>query len=220
MKDQYQKASFSQSGEDLIVDFLFGAIGMVNPTYIDIGAYHPYEYSNTALLYSKGSRGLNIEPNPENFKLFLTERPEDINLNIGIGIKPTLLDYYQMDAPTLNTFSKDEAESFVKDHGHKIFKTTKIKVNNLDNVINEYLKGKFPDFMSLDIEALDMLILKSIDFDESYPVIICVETISYSNSGSGLKNKVLIEFLENKGYMVYGDTYINTIFIKKEIWIK
>ena len=34
-----------------------------NGIYIDIGAYHPYRFSNTCLLHSRGWSGLNIDPN-------------------------------------------------------------------------------------------------------------------------------------------------------------
>jgi len=34
----------------------------------------------------------------------------------------------------------------------------------------------------------------------------------------GIKNLDLIDCITNKGYLVYADTNINTIFVKKEIW--
>jgi hypothetical protein len=47
----FSKVSYSQSGEDLIVRVYFDILGITNPTYIDIGAHHPYFISNTALFY-------------------------------------------------------------------------------------------------------------------------------------------------------------------------
>jgi hypothetical protein len=44
----FTKVSFSQIGEDLIVDFIFQVRGIQKPTYIDIGAFHPEFLSNTA----------------------------------------------------------------------------------------------------------------------------------------------------------------------------
>ena len=54
--------SYSQAGEDQLVRYLFQSMGIANPTYLDIGANHPYICSNTFLFYSRGSKGVCIEP--------------------------------------------------------------------------------------------------------------------------------------------------------------
>ncbi len=84
---KFKKISFSQCGEDLIVQNIFNCLGIEKPSYIDVGAYDPFIFSNTALFYSKGSRGINIEPDPHLYKTFPKHRKEDINLNVGIGEK-------------------------------------------------------------------------------------------------------------------------------------
>ena len=62
------------------------------------------------------------------------------------------------------------------------------------------------------------MVIKSIDYDNCRPAVICVETLSFSTSGNGIKNNTIIAFLEGRGYMVYADTYINTIFVCQEKW--
>ena len=47
-------SSFSQCGEDLIVNYIFNLRGISLPSYLDIGANHPYFISNTALFHKKG----------------------------------------------------------------------------------------------------------------------------------------------------------------------
>ncbi|MFM7886227.1 MAG: glycosyltransferase family 2 protein, partial [Pseudanabaena sp.] len=56
------KMSYSQCGEDLIIQFIFSSLGISKPSYIDIGAYDAHKLSNTAVFYEQGSRGINIEP--------------------------------------------------------------------------------------------------------------------------------------------------------------
>src|SRR3970282_781555 len=126
-EDKYKKISFSQSGEDLIVKFIFDNLGIPNPTYIDIGAHHPYFISNTALFYKNGCRGINIEPDPTLFNEFLKHRKEDINLNIGISDRNCELDFYIISSPTLNTFSKDEAAKYSLEGNYVIKSIEKIK---------------------------------------------------------------------------------------------
>src|SRR5688572_6735284 len=77
--------SFSQSGEDLIVDFILNGVGLSMPTYLDIGAHHPHYINNTYKFYKRGCRGVNIEPDPSLIVEFERIRSEDVNLNFGVG---------------------------------------------------------------------------------------------------------------------------------------
>lgn len=211
----YQKGrvSYSQHGEDLIIRSLFSQMGIARPSYIDIGAHHPFYLSNTAIFYTNGSRGINIEPDPKLFSRFTAKRPGDVNLNIGIGPKADQLTFYTMADPAFNTFSLEEAKK-CETWGCTIVSETKVAVETLSDVLRKYNKGKFPDLMSLDVEGLDEVIVRSIDFKQSSPSVICVETISYENA-IGIKNYETVRTLEGHGYTVYADTYINTILVKK-----
>lgn len=215
----YAKKSFSQCGEDLIINHIFQQLNIEKPSYIDIGAHHPYYLNNTAFFYLKGSTGINIEPDPSLFEAFIKERQRDTNLNIGIGINSSECEFYVMSEPTLNTFVKEEAEKTIKEHSSYFIKEVKkLRVEPLHEILNKYNDGKFTDFLSLDVEGLDEQIISSINFELIRPKVICVETISFSYSGNGVKNKKIIELLESKGYMVYADTNINTIFVDAKIW--
>jgi FkbM family methyltransferase len=211
------KKSYSQCGEDLIVRFIFDQLKISKPSYIDIGAHHPYIISNTSLLYLGGSKGVNVEPNPPFFDLFIKERPKDINLNIGISAKEQDLEYFEFNEPALNTFSTEEKENLIKE-GKALLSSKIVSTNSLEHVINNYCDNRFPHFLSLDVEGYDMMILHQINFDKSFPFVICVETISFSTKGNGIKNKELIDFLVSNGYFLHSDTFINSIFVKQDIW--
>jgi FkbM family methyltransferase len=212
------KRTYSQNGEDRIIWFIFSALGIKKPSYIDIGAHDPVYASNTALLHDNGSVGISIEPNPFLFKKFLRMRREDINLNMGIADKNGILDFYIMNGAALSTFSKEEAERMARDYGHTIVQILPVEVKTVAEVIQTYAHGVFPDFLSLDVEGLDESILHSINWSGSRPKVICVETISYSPKRDGVKNKALIAYLESQGYLLVADTYINSIFVDKELW--
>lgn len=173
--------TYAQQGEDIITLCLFESMGIDLPSYIDVGAHHPFSISNTALLYSRGCRGINIEANPNLFEEFEHHRPYDINLNIGLSDKPGILDFYMIDDFSgRNSFSKEAAEDFVKENPNfKISKTIKVPVTTINDVITTYNKGKFPDFLTIDTEGFDEKILSTIDFNSAEtPKIICAETIS------------------------------------------
>ena len=97
----------SQYKEDLVIDALFSH----NPRgfYVDVGANDPEVFSNTQLLYDKGWRGINIEPEPNLYEKLCVKRTRDINLNIGAGPEPGIMTFYRMSADTLSSFNKEAA---------------------------------------------------------------------------------------------------------------
>ena len=213
-KKQYYKKSYSQLGEDVIINFIFEQHGITLPTYIDIGAHDPMYLSNTALFYEKGCSGINIEPNPILWSNINKVRKKDINLNCGVGTDNNPLDFYIMNVPTMSTFSKENADELVSEHKFEIVDVKKIAVHSLDYLLEKYTNNIFPDFLSLDAEGLDFDILKTIDYEKTAPKVICVETIEYSRDMSGRKEKEIIDFLVSQGYRIFADTYVNTIFEK------
>lgn len=219
-KRNFSRISYSQCGEDLIVRYIFNTLGISKPSYIDVGAHHPYYLNNTALFYENGSRGINIEPDITLVEAFYKTRKRDINLNIGIGKEGGYLDFYNMNVATLNTFSKEEAEKFQKEGNYYIKEIRKVPVENFKGILEKYNNNEYPDFLTIDAEGIDEEIIKSIDYEIDPPIVICIETISFSEKGQGVKDRDIISFLESKGYITYADTYINTIFVRKDKWVK
>jgi FkbM family methyltransferase len=219
VKGRFGKMSYSQCGEDCIVEFMFSLRKITRPSYIDIGAFHPYALSNTAKFHLNGSVGITIEPNPDQYKYFLKYRKGAVNLNLGVGKENGELTYYKMNVPTMNTFDADAARDLVENQGFVIVDKVTLPIMRLTEIIKEYAGNKFPDFLSLDVEGFDEQILGQIDYENNYPKIICVETMEFTHDGTGKKNEELINFLLSKNYLVYADTYINSIFVNKKFWL-
>lgn len=108
------KESYSQCGEDLLVQYIFNLRGISKPSYIDIGANDPFFLNNTAIFYSNGSRGVNIEANPHLMQRFYDLRQYDINLNVGIGENDQISEFYIMNDPTLVHFQKKNVINTLK----------------------------------------------------------------------------------------------------------
>jgi FkbM family methyltransferase len=209
--------SYSQCGEDLIVDYVFHLRGIARPSYIDIGANHPYRGSNTALFYKKGCRGVNIEANPQLMPAFKASRPEDINLNVGISDTEGELEFYVMEDNTLSTFSKAERDHLVS-NGKKLARAEKIRLTTVSKILSDHFNGSFPDFLTLDAEGMDFAILKSINFEKYSPKVICVEAAEYSPTGAGKRRTELIDFLAAKGFYEYANTNLNAIMVNRQFW--
>lgn len=217
---EIKKVSYSQCGEDLVINYIFKALKINNPVYLDIGSNHPVINNNTYLLYKNKNFGVCIEPDPCLYKKLKRKRNKDRILNIGIcGSYNTdqEADFFIMSSNTLNTFSEKIAEEYQKKCNQKIIKIVKIKLKNINNIIEEYFKST-PNLISIDTEGFDFEIIKSLDFDKYKPDIIIVETLTYSTTNLEIKLNDIIDFMINKGYFVYCDNYINTIFVNKIIW--
>lgn len=204
--------SFSQEGEDRV---LMRYLGTRNSGYyVDIGAHHPYRFSNTKIFYKMGWRGINIEPSPPAFKLFLRDRKRDINLNIGISETTGLLDYYVFDEPALNTFDINLVNSRLKETSYRVIDKKKIPVDRLDNVLNKYLsKGQDIDFFSIDVEGLDLEVLRSNNWDLFRPKMVLVEALDLNGKDifCDLQSQPIDIFMREKKYCFVAKTF-NTIF--------
>lgn len=211
------KISYSQCGEDLLVQYIFTLRGIKKPTYLDIGANDPFTLSNTALFYKKGCRGINIEANPKLAKQFKLFRKKDVNLNVGIAESECDLDFYIMKDNTLSTFSKSECEQMVK-CGKELDSVQKVHLTTVSTIIHQYHNGIFPDFLSLDVEGMDLNILQSINFSQSRPKVICVEAAEYSPQGAGERKTTLIDYLLGKNYYEYASTNLNSIMVDRDFW--
>jgi FkbM family methyltransferase len=216
---QCSKRSYSQCGEDMIVEYVFRLRGIERPTYIDIGANHPFFLNNTASLYERGCRGINIDPNPHAMMLFNEHRPEDVNLNVGVADKAGESDFFVMEDHTLSTLSIPERDHLIA-HGQRQARIMKVRLITLPDIIQNYCRFVFPDFMSIDVEGMEMSILKSIDFEKSYPKVICVEIAEYSPIGAGGRRTDIVEFLASKNYFEYAHTNLNAIMVRKEFWFR
>lgn len=211
--------SYSQAGEDQIVRYIFQATGIQQPTYLDIGANHPYICSNTYLFYSRGSKGVCVEPDENCFALLKKSRKRDKLLQAAIGAKAGNADLYVFPDPYSgwNTLSQEEAESRQAQTGVKIKKVLRIPVMDINEVMASHF-NPHPNFISLDVEGLDLEILQSIDFTRFKPEVICVETVTFSMKQEEQKLSSIASFLLEKDYFIFGDTHINTIFCRKDFY--
>ena len=210
---KYSTKSFAQFGEDLIVQQIFSNIGIESPTYLDIGANHPFYFSNSYYFYRRGCSGTLVEPDPDLCSFLVTSRPRDKILNCGVGFNSDIQTstLYVMNDPVLNTFSRDEALRISNFVDYYIVKEVQTNLVPINKVLSDYLTS-VPDLLSIDVEGLDYAILKSLDFSKFRPSVIVAETLIFDTSG-GVKNNAISEHLVLNNYVAVADTRCNTIFV-------
>jgi FkbM family methyltransferase len=211
--------SFAQSGEDLICWHLLNYVFRIEkPTYLDVGAHHPTHFSNSYFFSKRRCYGVMIEPDPTLHALIRQKRPKDICLNCGIGKeRASQAEFFIFNVKTLNTFSAIERDANLK-LGYVLEKTMMIPLMPIDEIIEKHFHAQaspFPNFFSLDTEGYDLQILESLDFARYRPEVICVETLEYASQN---KTQPIFDLMAAKGYRVYADTFINTIFVENRAW--
>ncbi len=205
--------SYSQEGEDMVLASFYEGKKGYKGFYVDVGAHHPYRFSNTLFFYKKGWHGINIEPTPNAIKAFNIFRRRDINLNIGVSSKQDKLIFYCFNEPALNGFSKElSQERNDTSAKYKIIKETEIDTLPLADVLDKYLpEGQKIDFLTIDVEGFDLQVLQSNNWKKYKPSFILVEDrIDFTN----LQNSEVYKYLEEQGYQLVAKT-LRTLFFKR-----
>ncbi|MCE3046736.1 FkbM family methyltransferase [Helicobacter kayseriensis] len=205
----YATKSYSQEGEDLLLRRIFEQ--QKDGFYVDIGAHHPFRFSNTFLFYKRGWKGINIDAMPNSMKLFKRFRPRDTNLEIPVGKSGETLEYFSFNEPALNTFNPNIAAKVQKNPHFKLLKTYSMQITSLAEILQQYLpQGQKIDFMSIDVEGLDLEVLQSNDWDTYRPKYLLVEAL-----GGGDYEKILTSplylYLSSHHYKLFAKTF-NTLF--------
>ena len=212
--DGYALKSYSQEGEDMILRRLFEK--QKKGFYVDVGAHHPKRFSNTFFFYKNGWRGINIDAMPNSMYLFNKIRPRDINLEIPISDKKEKLKYYMFNEPALNGFSKELAEKRDGKDDYKIISEKEMETSTLEEILEKHLPyDQEIDFMSIDVEGLDLQVLKSNNWRLFRPKFVLMEVLysSINEIADSKEYKYLAEF----GYETFAKTVNTVIFQRVDI---
>lgn len=203
--------TYAQFGEDLILANLFEMQRIERPSFLDVGCHHPVHCNNTALLYERGARGVNVDANPNVTALYEELRPDDLTLTVGVGPEEGSLEYFMIDHLSgRNGFDRASAEEFVAASPEfSIQEVRRIPVVTLDHIVQTRFGGRWPDLLCLDAEGLDMAILRASNFDASTgPLAVCVEAVSGADRDHGGD---LAALLAARGYATVARTVGNII---------
>jgi len=195
-KEKYfiKRKTYSQCGEDLFILDYMKKKHISKGIYVDLGAFHPIKYNNTCLLFKNGWSGINIDLNQTAIDYFNIVRPKDKNICCAISNKEEKVRVFinSIFSP-LNSISKQHAKKFNFDLKKKL--SYFIKAKKFSSVVKKKI-----DFLNIDIEGLDFVVLKTIDLKFFNPKLICIEILN--------KN----DFKKVKNYFVK----FNYFFIKRK----
>lgn len=199
--------------------FILGVLSIESPVYLDIGCFDARKFSNTFHFYERGAQGVCVDANPLLASKFAQERPRDKVVNIGLSGKSSgKMPFYVMQHETLSTFSQEEALRLESEGASAVHQTVEVDVQRIGDFLRSHFPDRRLDLVSLDVEGLDQEIVENFDFDYVRPAVFCVETLEYKVSGVQRKNQEIIDAMVSRGYMHYGDTFINSVFVDRQRW--
>lgn len=159
----FGNTTFSQFGDDLVIINIFERLGIKKPTFLDIGAHHPFVMSNTALLYKNGSRGINVEADKALIPAFIVERMDDTNVFACVDETEGKKTFYKIPkAPGCNTLVKNRVDSFINERPEfGPFEEENVETVTMDKIVMDFNDGVYPDFLNLNVGGNEYEILKS-----------------------------------------------------------
>ena len=158
--------SVSQIESKLVWDFFKQAQQGV---FVEGGANHPTMDNQTWFLEQRGWSGVLVEPNPDMVKLLVEQRlrsrvvhaaagapgqPEEVDLLLGLNPLHSTL------APMLG----DQLSG----------KTARVKLRTLNSILAETGVNRI-DFLSIDVEGVELQVLQGLDFARHAPRLILIE---------------------------------------------
>lgn len=204
-EDSLSQISYSLEGEDRVLMTLFN--GAEDGFFVDVGAHHPFRYSNTAIFYKKGWRGVNIDAAPDSMGPFEQYRPEDLNLTIAIAQDSGVRNYYAYNDFALNGIDNDRREEFneASDSPYSFKGIIEVEAAPLRQIL---LDNRFdftrPNFLNIDVEGLEIEVLKSNDWSH-FPFQFIVVEQRFEDFADILKSECC-SFLRSVGYKPVANT--------------
>lgn len=194
----------SQFSQDFFLDrIVFN--GKKSGFFIDIGANHPEQLSNTLYFEDLGWHGMAFEPQAGLCALWKDRKTECHNL--ALGDREGELEFAEYEGDDGFGVLAGAASVLGKAAGKKYM----VKQRRLGDVLKE-AGVKTVDFISLDVEGYEMNVLLGIDFTE---VDILCFLIENNKGKDGMSNMQIRKFMDENGYDFIGRIVIDDVFVKR-----
>jgi FkbM family methyltransferase len=168
------ETSYSQNGEDLVI---CRELASRRPgTFLDIGAYHPFKFSNTRRLYELGYKGVFVEPSPAlrgAFEGAYGADPAIAFLPVCIGAKSGTVTLYDASGDATSSTLVEETAKWTKAYGTR-FTPIEVEMISVPELLARCPYRTF-DFINIDTEGNVWEIVEQFDFPSLQCEVVCLE---------------------------------------------
>lgn len=209
--DPYNISSYSQTGEDRIINNILGEAGF----YVDVGCNHPKAYSNTFELYKRGWTGITIDANQQLIKKHQRLRKRDLSICAVVSDHEQEVIFTDFEDSLVSSLNSEHISQWEKIR--KIKEKRVVNTVSLSSILDSCGVSKYFDLLCIDVEGHDFEVLTSLNFSSYRPKLIVIEMHSFDllNPSS---NKVY-EYLRSNDYKMIGyvvmNGYFSDVFAKK-----
>ena len=174
--------------------------------FVEVGANHPQEGSQTWLLEQKGWRGVLVEPQERLFKQLCQARPRSQVFRAACSApdKTGFADLH-IPADALNGFATLERN--VDDFEIRYERTERVALATLDALLARAGAPKV-DFLSIDTEGTELDVLRGFDVRQHRPGLILIE-----DKGQSLAKH---RHLRGQGYKLVKRTELNNWYVPQD----
>jgi len=210
------KGHFGQYAEDTLVRKHFNPRREAG-VCLDLGAYHPFRFNNTAYFWMCGWRCVNVDANPATIKLFNKYRSNDVNIHSAIVTQaeiasgkreidlllPKKLDRHGISA--LGTGIPSQAPT---DH-----QSIKVPCRSVSQILEDYdLSGV--SYINIDIEGYDETVLLDIDLNRYRPKVITIE--QFAEDVLGVADGIVARYMREHAYIFHSRAGYSSVYVKRD----
>jgi FkbM family methyltransferase len=192
--------SYSQFGEDLLLWEFFGAKS--EGFFVEVGANHPTKCSQTRLFEQHGWKGILVEPIARNCEMLRQQRPGSRIFQCALGAPE------QRGRARLNVAAGNDGLSGLNlNDGVVVDRVEEVEVRTLDEILAEAGNPNI-DFLSVDVEGLELQVLRGFDLARHRPSVVLVE--------DHLQQLGVHRHFVRHGYRVVKRTGVNNWYVPKQ----
>ena len=207
---------YGQCGEDLVVISLLTAkalsegVDLSKQKYLEIGGNHPFATSATFLLNKRlNMTGVIVEANPKLIEELKKGRPNDIVVHGAVQDRD--VNSVQLSISKLSELSSLDRTFVLGWANGSIGEAELVAVPalRLNQIVHDYLHDDAPYFLSIDVEGLDLMLLRDFDFRRYRPWFVQTEPSDHHIPGN---TKNIVDYMRSANYDLIAMTAVNLIF--------
>jgi FkbM family methyltransferase len=184
-------------------------------TFVEIGAYNGYEWSNTWGLMQLGWIGVEIEPNPIMFQQLVNNCSSNIICyNYAVGKNSTCKLHL---SGAISTTSEEQVNIYTECDwftGHE--QIIEVPMITLEQILDDagIVKGEF-DVLVVDTEGTELEVLETFDIEKWKPKLCLIEAHElHPIQGFNRNAQKINEYFEKHNYTKIYCDIINNIYVR------